>query len=360
MRLACRIGLGGLLIVCALGLVGCETLGYYAQAVRGQAELWQATRPIDAVVADPAVTPQLKERLQNASRIREFASRELHLPDNRSYRGYADLKRPYVVWNVFATEPYSVKPRQWCFPIAGCVAYRGYFAREQAEAFAAELRRAGNDVYVGGVPAYSTLGFLDDPVLNTFVHYPAAELARLIFHELAHQQVYVSGDTTFNESFAVTVEREGVKRWMALHGSPAALAGFQRAQERRAAFQALVLDYRGRLAQLYAAGGTPAEMAAGKTRIFRELDDAYAELKRSWGGFSGYDRWLGPNANNASLASIAVYTRLVPAFQAMLESAHGDLAQFYAEVKRVAALPREDREAHLNRLLRSETQTAAH
>jgi len=350
MRHAHRIGLAGLLFVCVLGLVGCETLGYYAQAVRGQAELWQATRSIDSVVADPAVAPQLKERLQNASRIREFASRELHLPDNRSYRGYADLKRPYVVWNVFATEPYSVTPKQWCFPIAGCVAYKGYFGKEQAEAFAAELRREGNDVHIGGVPAYSTLGFLNDPVLNTFVHYPPVELARLIFHELAHQQVYVSGDTTFNESFAVTVEREGVRRWLAHHGSPEALAAFQRAQERRTAFHTLVLDYRDRLARLYASGGSPDAMAAGKGRIFGELHAAYAALKQSWGGFSGYDQWLGANANNASLASVAVYTRLVPAFQAMLESSHGDLAKFYAEVRRVADLPREDREAHLNRM----------
>jgi len=358
MRLAYRLGLGGLLGASVLTLAGCETIDYYAQAVRGQAELWQATRSIDAVVADPAASPQLKERLQNASRVREFASRELHLPDNRSYRGYADLKRPYVVWNVFATERFSVTPKQWCFPIAGCVAYKGYFSREQAEAFAEELKREGNDVHIGGVPAYSTLGFLNDPVLNTFVHYPPAELARLIFHELAHQQVYVSGDTTFNESFAVTVEREGVRRWMAHHGSSEALAGFQRAQERRAAFHVMVLDYRSRLSRLYASGGNQDEMAAGKARIFRELDEAYAALKQSWGGFSGYDQWLGSNANNASLASIAVYTRLVPAFQAMLESARGDLPKFYAEVKRVAAFPQEDREAHLNRMMRSETQAA--
>lgn len=343
-----------------LALAGCETLGYYAQALRGQAELWQATRSIDAVVADPEASPQLKERLQNASRIREFASRELGLPDNRSYRGYADLKRPYVVWNVFATEPYSVKPKQWCFPIAGCVAYKGYFAREAAEAFAAELRRAGNDVHVGGVPAYSTLGFLNDPVLNTFVHYPPAELARLVFHELAHQLIYVSGDTTFNESFAATVEREGVRRWVERHGNPEALAAFRRVQERRAEFQSLVLDYRERLARLYASGVSSAEMATGKAGIYRDLDEAYAALKRSWGGFGGYDHWLGRNANNASLASVAVYTRLVPAFQAMLESVAGDLPRFYAEVRRVADLPAEDREAHLAQLMRGETRVSAH
>lgn len=359
MKVFRRVVLAAAVLGGALALVGCETIGYYAQAVRGQAELWQATRSIDAVMADPDASPQLRERLQNASRIREFASRELGLPDNRSYRGYADLKRPYVVWNVFATEAFSVKPRQWCFPIAGCVAYKGYFAREEAEEFAAELRRAGNDVHIGGVPAYSTLGFLNDPVLNTFVHYPPTELARLIFHELAHQVVYVSGDTTFNESFAVTVEREGVRRWMERHGSPEALAAFYRAQDRRAAFQSLVLDYRERLSRLYATDAPAAAKAEGKTRIFSELDAAYAELKRSWGGFAGYDRWLGSNANNASLASIAVYTQLVPAFQAILHDSGGDLRKFYGEVRRVADLPRGDREAHMGRLMGTETRASA-
>lgn len=360
MRLGRCVGLASLLVLTLVGIVGCETLGYYAQAVRGQADLWQATRPIDAVVADPQASPQLKARLQNASRIREFASRELGLPDNRSYRGYADLKRPYVVWNVFATEPYSVKPVQWCFPVAGCVAYKGYFSKGHAEAFAADLKRSGHDVHVGGVPAYSTLGFLNDPVLNTFIHYPPVELARLIFHELAHQLIYVSGDTTFNESFAVTVEREGVRRWMARHGSEDELAAFHRSQERRAAFQTLVLEHRGRLSQLFASPLSPDEMAAGKQRIYRELDEAYSRLKQSWGGFSGYDRWLGDNANNASLASIAVYTQLVPVFQAMLEAAAGDLPKFYTEVRRLAELPREDREARLARMLRTETRAALH
>lgn len=360
MTRARRFGIVATLLACALVLVGCGTIGYYAQAVRGQAEVWQATRPIDSVVADPQSPAQLKERLRLATEIREFASRELGLPDNRSYRGYADLKRPYVVWNVFAAQRYSVKPKQWCFPVAGCVAYKGYFSRDEAEAFAGELRRAGYDVHVGGVPAYSTLGFLNDPVLNTFVHYPPAELARLVFHELAHQVVYVSGDTTFNESFAVAVEREGVDRWMARHGSPEALAAFHRAQARRADFQKLVLDYRARLASLYESGASQEALAAGRKRIYGELDEAYEALKRSWGGFSGYDLWLGRNANNASLASIAVYTQLVPAFQAMIREANGDLPAFYAEVKRVAELSRAERDAHLARLMDGATRLSSH
>jgi predicted aminopeptidase len=341
-------------------LSGCETLGYYAQAFQGQAELWHATRPIEAVIADPEVPSALKDKLHNASRIREFASTELGLPDNRSYRGYADLKRQYVVWNIFATDPFSVKPRQWCFPIAGCVAYKGYFSQARAEAHAAELKRGGDDVFLGGVPAYSTLGYLNDPVLNTFVHYPPGELARLIFHELAHQAVYVSGDTVFNESFAVTVEREGVRRWMERHGTPVELEAFHKAQQRRAEFHRLALAYRARLEQHYESGLPAEQMAAGKQRIFAQLHDEYESLKRSWDGFRGYDRWLGPSANNASLASIAVYTHLVPAFQVMLESVGYELPRFYQEVRRMSSLPKAERHDRLARLQEQGLRLSAH
>ena len=340
-------------------LSGCDTLGYYAQALRGQAEMWQAARPIGEVMADPGVPQALKERLERAVQIREFASRELALPDNSSYRGYADLKRPYVVWNVFAAEPLSIKPRQWCFPIAGCVAYKGFFSRADAEAFAAELKRGGDDVFVGGVPAYSTLGYLDDPVLNTFIHYPYAELARLIFHELAHQVVYVRGDTAFNESFAVAVEREGVRRWMQRRGAAGELESFRRAQHRRSAFYAITAKYRQRLEELYASGLPAEQMLDRKKTVFAELAVEYGALKESWGGFAGYDPWLGSSANNASLASVAVYTHLVPAFQALLEAADNDLPRFYAEVKRLAELPEHERQARLDRLLETHVRAPA-
>ncbi len=347
--------------VLAIGLLvaGCDTASYYMQALRGQAEMWHATRPIDAVMADPEASQALKERLERAIRIREFASRELGLPDNGTYRGYADLKRPYVVWNVFAAAPLSIKPRQWCFPIAGCVAYKGFFSRTEAEALAAELRSAGDDVFVGGVPAYSTLGYLDDPVLNTFIHYPHAELARLIFHELAHQVVYVRGDTAFNESFAVAVEREGVRRWMAKHGSDAERAAFEQAQRRRAAFQAIAGKYRARLEELYASDLPAKEIFLRKRAVFTELAQEYEELKASWGGFKGYDPWLGANANNASLASVGVYTQLVPAFEALLQAAGNDLPRFYAEVKRLGELPQAEREARLDALRAARVEAAS-
>jgi predicted aminopeptidase len=245
-----------------------------------------------------------------------------------------------------------VRPKQWCFPIAGCVAYKGYFSRAEAEAAAAELKRNGDDVFVGGVPAYSTLGYFNDPVLNTFIHYPQGELARLIFHELAHQVVYARDDTAFNESFAVAVEREGVRRWMEAHGSAEALEAFHRAQERRSSFYAIASKYRRRLDQLYASGLPKSRMADEKNAVFADLAAEYQGLKATWGGFRGYDPWLGPNANNASLASIAVYTHLVPAFQALLDKVGGDLPRFYAEARRLAALPRAERHAELDGLRR--------
>jgi predicted aminopeptidase len=336
------LGLAGL-----LSLSGCDTVGYYFQAFRGQSELWQSTRPIGEVIADPQASEALRERLERVARIREFASQDLALPDNGSYRGYADLNRPYVVWNVFAAEPLSIAPKQWCFPVAGCVAYKGFFSETEAQALADELRRAGQDVFVSGVPAYSTLGYFDDPVLNTFIHYPPAELARLIFHELAHQVAYVRDDTVFNESFAVAVEREGVRRWMERHGTAAELDAFHTSQERRSAFYAIAGKYRSKLAQLYASGGSQEQMLAGKKVVFAELAAEYAALKASWGGFKGYDLWLGPEANNATLASIAVYTHQVPAFQALLDSVGNDLPLFYVRVKQLSALPKGERDARL-------------
>ncbi len=333
-------------------LAGCDTASYYMQAVRGQAEMWHATRPIEDVMADPAAPKALKDRLTYAMRVREFASTRLGLPDNSTYRGYADLKRPYVVWNLFAADAFSVRPKHWCFPIAGCVAYKGYFSRAEAEAAAAELKRNGDDVFVGGVPAYSTLGYFNDPVLNTFIHYPQAEFARLIFHELAHQVAYARDDTAFNESFAVTVEREGVRRWMEAHGTPAELEAFYRAQERRTSFYTIASKYRRKLEQVYASGLPAQQMAQRKDAVFAELAAEYEGMKASWGGFKGYDPWLGPKANNASLASVAVYTHLVPAFQALLERVGGDLPRFYEEARRLAAMPRAERQAELDVLRR--------
>ena len=193
-----------------LPLSGC----YLLQAAGGQMEISAKREPIAEVIADAATPPQLRARLEYVANARDFASRELGLPDNESYRSYADLDRPYVVWNVFAAPEFSVEPRRWCFPIAGCVVYRGYFSEEAAQHYASRLRRRGDDAAVGGVAAYSTLGHFKDPVLSTMLGWSDAQLAATLFHELAHQVVYVPGDSEFNESFATVVEEAGLERWL--------------------------------------------------------------------------------------------------------------------------------------------------
>ncbi len=332
-----------LLLLAVLPLTaGCSNFGYYLQSIDGQMNVLRKRQPIAQVVADPATPPALKSRLERALTARDFASSDLQLPDNPSYRSYADLQRPFVVWNVFAAAEFSIEPEQWCFLVAGCVGYRGYFAQAKAEAFAQGLRDQGLDVFVGGVPAYSTLGWFNDPVLNTFINYPDYELARLIFHELAHQVVYVKGDTEFNESFAVAVETEGVTRWIARFGDDKMRDNFMRSQVRRVQFSALVLKYRRELGALYRAKLAPAAMRERKAAIFAALKRDYQRLKTDWGGYAGYDRFLD-EPNNAKLASISIYNTLVPQFQEMIVKHNGDLAAFYADVKRLAALDKEER-----------------
>jgi predicted aminopeptidase len=326
---------------------GCANVDYYWQSVSGQLEIWRRERPVAEVLADPAAAPALKDKLA----IRAYASRALSLPDNQSYRRYADLERPFVVWNVFAAPEFSVEPLRWCFAFAGCVNYRGYFEKAAAELFAAELARQGHEVYIGGVPAYSTLGWFDDPVLNTFVHHPDVEIARLIFHELAHQVAYAQDDTAFNESFAAAVEQEGVRRWVAHAGDARQLEEFERNRRARTEFAQLVQKVRGRLEALYRTRLAPDAMRERKSALLAALEAEYRALKAGWGGVDRYDRWFAQQPNNAQLASVGLYTQLVPAFEALLLRERGDLERFYAAVKELAALPKEQRDTRLNALL---------
>lgn len=339
-----------------LALSGCANFGYYLQSVQGQFEIWRRERPIEDVIRDPATPEALRLKLAAVLRIREFASRELGLPDNASYRRYADLGRPFVVWNVFATPELSLEPKQWCFLFAGCVGYRGYFAQATAGRLAAALAEEGYDVHTGGVPAYSTLGWFADPVLNTFIHYPEPELARLLFHELAHQVAYARDDTEFNESFAVAVEIEGVRRWLERHEGAGGREVFERMQKRRAGFIRFVETYRGRLAALYRSRLAPQAMRERKALIFAELARDYERLKaEEWDGYAGYDPWFAGRLNNAHIASVAIYTRKVPAFQALLSEQGNDLPRFYAAVKALAAQDRQARDEALRRLMPRET-----
>ena len=312
---------GALLAVALAG--GCDTLAYYGQAIGGHLDVMAAARPVDQWIEDAGTAPELRDRLRTAQRIRQFASQKLGLPDNGSYRSYADLRRPFVVWNVFAAPEFSVEPRKECFPLTGCVSYRGFFSEDEARRRASGLKSEGYDVHVGGVPAYSTLGWFNDPLLSTFIRYPDAQLARLIFHELAHQVVYKSNDTTFNESFAVTVEEEGVRRWLEAEGHPDQLETFRAAQARRKQFADDVAETRSRLEAVYAEKLPADEMRKRKAEIWESLRSRYPTI-------------VPAQPNNAFLASIALYNELVPEFEALLRASGGNLPAFYAHVRELA------------------------
>lgn len=325
---------------------------YYMQAMSGHLDVMSRSRPIDDVLAEQKTPDGLRKKLQHVQVIRDFASRELALPDNGSYRGYADLDRPFVVWNVFAAPELSLQARQSCFLFVGCVAYRGYYSLSEAEDFAAGLRAEGYDTYIGGVPAYSTLGFFEDPILNTFVAYPDAELARLIFHELAHQKVFVKGDTTFNESFAVAVEREGLRRWLVHAGTEADRKAYAFYTDRREGFLKLVMGYRTKLDQVYRSKISKAEKLTAKQDLYAQLQNEYQVLKLSWNGYAGYDRFFN-NANNATLVSLSAYTQMVPAFEALLEREAHDLHRFYAAAYELSQLDKPARDRQLATLMKS-------
>ena len=339
--------------VCATS--GCSTVGYYAQSVAGHLNLVEASKPVSQWLDDPATTPALRQRLVLSQQIRDFAVRELGEPDNASYRRYADLGRSAAIWNVVAAPELSLEPKTWCFAVVGCVGYRGYYDEAHARSLADELRAQGFDVAVYPVPAYSTLGrlptggWLADPLLNTFIDYPEGELARLVFHELAHQIAFAPGDTVFNESFASAVEKIGVERWLAERAAPEARAQSARAQTRRVDFQALTSAYRARFAALYASSASEAEKRAGKATLLAGLRADYAAMKSTrWSGYAGYDEWFA-RANNAAFGVLASYTALVPSFERLFDREGRDFARFYAEVRRIAVLAPAERRAALER-----------
>ena len=335
-------------LLLGLLLSGCSSLEYYAQLAGGQWQLLQAREPVGAIIADPARDPQVQRRLALAQQARSFASAELGLPDNRSYRLYADLQRPYVVWNVFATAELSLAPLIHCFPIAGCVAYRGYYQQGRARGAAALLRQNGLDTYVAGIEAYSTLGWFDDPILSSMLRWDDEHLAAVIFHELAHQQLYVQDDTAFNESFASFVEQQGLRQWRASRGLPAPDgAGEQQKQQ----FIALILASRARLEQLYASPRSDEQKRRGKAAEFARLRSEYRQLRDSqWHGDRRYDAWIDAPLNNAKLLPFGLYDRWVPAFAALFDQAGSDWTTFYARAAELGELPAEQRDARLNRL----------
>lgn len=345
-------GAAVLVVVAAALGSGCSTIGYYAQSVRGHLALVAGARPVDDWLADPKTPEPLRRRLVLSQQMRDFAVADLKEPDNASYRRYADLGRAAAVWNVVAAPELSLALQTWCFPVVGCVGYRGYFDRAAADAFAAGLTAQGLEVSVYGVPAYSTLGKLPgeifaDPLLNTFIDDADGDLARLMFHELAHQIAFAPGDTVFNESFATAVETIGGDRWLSQHADAATRAADAQAAARREDFQALTRRYRDALDRVYRSDAPEAVKRAEKARTFAALREDHARLKAErWGGYAGYDAWFA-RANNANFAVLAAYDQLVPNFERLYAREGADFARFYAAVRRIAALPAAERRAAL-------------
>ena len=344
------------MVLVVISISGCSNLDYYRQNTQGHLAVMNAAKPVQDWL-DDAKTPQTTQRkLELSQRIRAFASSELKLPDNASYTRYADLKRSAVVWNVVAAPPYSLQLKTWCFAVVGCVSYRGYYSEAAAKEEAERVKAQGYEVNVYGVPAYSTLGYMNwaggDPLLSTFIHYPEGELARLVFHELAHQVLYVQDDTTFNESFATAVERIGGQMWLQRYGSVAAKKEYAEFDQRRREFRAFTLRARERLEPIFKqnsqvagikyAWNAPELIAIQKQQAMQAMRDDYAQLKASWGGFAGYDGWIS-RANNASLGAIAAYDDLVPQFEAVFERKGKDWAAFYGAIQSIVPLPKDKR-----------------
>ncbi|MDV6375940.1 aminopeptidase [Deinococcus arenicola] len=336
---------GAVALVAALS--ACSDVRYLAQAAGGQLDLLRRARPIEGVLADPATDAEVRRKLELVGRVRAFAIGELGLPDHGSFLKYVDVGRSAVVWNVFSAPPDSISLRTSCFPIAGCVTYRGYFHEADARAYANTRRAAGDDVSVGGVSAYSTLGYLKDPILSTMLSSGDATLIRTVIHELSHPALYVKDDTIFNESFAVSVENEGMRRWLKKYGTPELAEADRLAQERAAGFEKLLLQTRGELEALYAQKLAPTEIQTRKAAVIGTLNDRYAALKVGWGGYAGYDGWFARGANNASLGAVAAYSSLVPDFQGLLERNGGDIPRFIGAAAECAGRPAGERQSCL-------------
>jgi predicted aminopeptidase len=327
------------LLACAalIAQAGCATVGYLTQAAHGEWQVLHRRQPIARVIDRPDTSPKLRERLEVVRDARQFAISALGLPDNGSYRSYTDLHRPYVTWDVVAAPRFSVKPLRWCFPISGCVSYRGYFHERSARAFAARLAARGNDVAVDGVTAYSTLGHFADPVLSSMLRYDELDLVGTIFHELAHQLIYVPGDSEFDESFAMTVQTEGVARWLAAHGRSSELERYQHDQQLELQVDHVFTDGRRELARLYAEPLPRAVMLVRKQAMLRQIGTRVQALEQREHAHSDYDEWIAHGLNNAYLASVGTYFDCVPGFERLLRQDDGQLPRFYADVRRIAA-----------------------
>jgi predicted aminopeptidase len=338
-------------IIVVLGAVACTATAcvfpYYMQAIGGQVGLLRQRIPITDVISEADVDPAVRAELELVLELREFAVRHLALPENDSYTSYVDLGRDYVVFNVVAAPEFSVQPLTWCFPVAGCVSYRGYFDRADAEDYANRLRNKGYDVFTGGSPAYSTLGHFSDPVLNTMLGRGEASIAAMLFHELAHQRLYIKGDTELSESFATAVEQFAVVEWLSARQQPEAIAGYFARLERENDFAGLVARQRESLEQIFSSGADEDQMRREKEAAFAWMRSEYQALRSEWGGIGAYDEWFANDLNNAQLAAVASYQRWVPGLLSRIRNVGP--GAFYAEVGELAELPDAERTAMLER-----------
>jgi predicted aminopeptidase len=343
-----RISLILLALLLAMASSQCQSIQYYGQAIGGQLNILRNRKSISELVKDPATPVTLRQKLLFILSVRGFAEKNLRLPVNDDYLSYVELDRPYVVWNVFAAPEFSLTPKTWCFPIVGCVAYRGYFSEQGADRFGDSLKQRGFDVYIGGAIAYSTLGWFDDPVLSTFLNLSEAETAALIFHELAHSVLYVPDDTAFNESFATAVEQEGVWRWQVEANNPKGYEKWLHQLQQHQKFTGLVLKYRTRLQDLYEGNLPLNEKRNQKAALFNQMRSEFTQLKSDLGDMDVYDYWFKYPLNNAKLNSVTTYYDWVPAFNRILSEAGGDLEKFYRRCRQLA----KKEPAERNRILR--------
>jgi predicted aminopeptidase len=362
------------LLLAMLAMSGCQSLSYYGQAIKGQYEIVAHRERIEKLLADPQAPAPLKAKLDLVQKLRAFAAKDLRLPVDGLYEKYADMHRPFVVWNVEAAPKFSLEPKAWWYPWVGSLEYRGYFSEQAARNYAARLQKQGYDVYVGGVTAYSTLGWFKDPILNTFIFDPEPDLAETIFHELGHQRVFASGDTDFNEAFATTVGQEGARRWLRAKGDRSAYEKYLAELRRTRQFANLIMTTRERLQALYGDERTedgnvkaakkkrtipPEQLRGQKQQLLNRLQQEYTQLKAQWGGNTEYDEWFAGPVNNAQLNSVAAYYDLVPGFERLLQQNGGDLEKFYEAADRLAREPKTERDRWLRALAGATTGSAS-
>ena len=340
------------IIFIALTVSACSSFGYYMDLMSGHSELLEQRKPISDILEDKETSPKLRTLLETSKKIRDYASKELHLPENDSYRMYADLKRKYAVWNVVAVKEFSVEAKKWCFLFVGCLSYRGYFSKSDAADYAKELKKEGYDVYLVGAKAYSTLGWFDDPLLNTMMYKSEAYRAGIIFHELAHQVVYIENDSAFNEAFATTVEEEGIRRWLTKNGKDDQYREYIINKKRDREINQLLQETRNKLKQMYKTDVSEKEKRQNKKLIFSSMQKEYTQLKKLWGGYNAYDQWMQQELNNAHLMLISTYHDLVPTFKNILKKENYNLSKFYSAVERYGSLNKKDRNIKLIQTVR--------